>query len=184
MKRTPFFIMLLMLFLVASCSSDEPDPIGTGEEEFITTVTITLTPKAGGQDIVGVFRDNERDGVDPMIGLLTVKANTAYEGSVGLFDNVNNLDLTPVIKDEGTMHQFWYSKSGNAGNRLSVSIKDDDDRSRPLGFNFDLSVSSGGADTATLKVVLSHYENVNKDGFIMGDQTDFEATFDVEITAN
>ena len=64
--------------LIFSCSSDDPLPVN--EEEVITTMTITLRPSDGGDDVVLQTRDLDGDGPVGVAGVVVVAAVVVVGG--------------------------------------------------------------------------------------------------------
>ncbi|MEZ4696908.1 MAG: hypothetical protein R2832_10875 [Rhodothermales bacterium] len=62
-----------------------------------------------------------------------------------------------------------------------MAITDTDENSLPVGLEFTVTVSSGAAATGTLNVVLSHYDDVVKNGTTRSDESDIDIDFPVTI---
>ncbi|MEM8483973.1 MAG: type 1 periplasmic binding fold superfamily protein [Bacteroidota bacterium] len=185
MKTKLYLPLFLMLALVAvGCDSDDPDDDGPGEEELITTVTLTLSPQGGGTDVIAIWRDPNGDGSNVSIDDIDLVAGTTYTGSIELRDDLNGEDITEEIEEEDDEHQFWYSASGAGAGRLAVTINDTDGNGLPLGLDYTVAVSAGDATTASMNVVLSHYDDAPKDGVTQSDESDIDITFTVNIAAN
>ena len=88
------------------------------------------------------------------------------------------------MAEEQEDHQLWYTPGGDAVSRLTITITDMDDNGLPVGLNFTVAVSDGGAASGTLQVVLSHYDSAPKDGVTMSIESDVDITFPVIIEAN
>ncbi len=177
-------LFLLLAFVAVGCDSDSPDPEDPGEEELITTVTMTLSPQGGGSDVVAVWRDPDGDGSNVSIDDIDLVAGTTYTGSVTLRDDANGEDITAEVQEEDGEHQFWYTPGGAGSDRLAVTITDTYDNGLPVGLSFTVAVSAGDAATASMNVVLSHYDDAPKDGVTQSDESDVDITFTVNIAAN
>ena len=175
------FALVLVLFTVvfAACDSTEPEDEGPGEEELITRVVLTLT--GGGQTVTATANDPDGDGTNFQIDTITLTAGTTYTGTVELADDINGEDITEEVEEEDDEHQFFYTVGGGANGRVTVNITDQDANGLPVGLNFTVAVSAGGAATGTLRVILSHYDEGPKDGVNMSDETDVDVTFPVNI---
>lgn len=185
MKTKLYLPLFLLLALVAvGCDSDDPDDDGAGEEELITTVTMTFSPNGGGDDVVAIWRDPDGDGSNVSIDEIDLVAGTTYTGSIELRDDANGEDITEEVEEEDGEHQFWYTAGGAGSDRLAVTITDTDDNGLPVGLSFTVDVSAGDATTATMNVVLSHYDDAPKDGVTQSDESDVDITFVVNIAAN
>lgn len=176
LKRT---YVLLALLLLAGCDSTDPVDEGAGEEELITRITLTLT--GDGQTWNVTASDPDGDGANPIIETLELASGTVYTGTIGVFDDVNSLDVGAEIAEEADEHQFFFTPSGPDAQRLTVLATDSDTNGLPVGLSFRLEVSAGGAGTAALQVVLSHFDDAPKDGVTRSDETDIDITFPVVI---
>lgn len=177
-------MLLAFAIIFTGCDSDEPDPIGAGEEELITKVTLTLTPEGGGTPVIAVAEDPDGDGTDFTIDDLMLVANTTYTGTIEVRDDVNGEDITEEVQEEADEHQFWYTVAGDAASRITVTITDTDSNNLPLGLAFTVTVSDGPSAVGTLNVVLSHYDEGPKDGTTRSDESDVDITFDVQVAAS
>lgn len=176
-----FAFLLLCTLVIVGCDSDDPDDDGAGEEELITRATLTLTPSEGGTAVVASATDPDGDGADFQIETITLSANTTYNGTIVVFDDINNEDITEEVEEEADEHQFWYTVAGGAAGRVTVTINDQDSNGLPLGIEFTVAVSDGAAATGTMQVVLSHYDEGPKDGVTLSDESDIDVVFPVEI---
>lgn len=181
-KRIGLSILVLLLVVFAGCDSEEPAE-GPGEEELITRVTLTLSPVGGSSDVMVEATDPDGDGTDFQIGTLGLTANTTYTGSITVYDDVNDEDITTEIEEEADEHQFFYIPGGDASSRVTVTVTDEDSNALPVGLAFTLAVSDGDAATGTLQVILSHYDDGPKDGITQSDETDIDLVFPVTILA-
>ena len=178
-----YILPIVLVFILAGCDTDRPDETGAGEEELINEVTIILSPQGGGDDVVAIFGIPNGEAV-PRIDDIILNANTVYDGSISLKDVFNNIDITAEVAEEQEDHQLWYTPGGDAVSRLTITITDMDDNGLPVGLNFTVAVSDGGAASGTLQVVLSHYDSAPKDGVKMSIESDVDITFPVIIEAN
>lgn len=159
-RLLPALAAFLVLTL-ASCDSNEPDPIdGGGEAEVITLVRLTLTPQGGEAFTADATFDEA--GVLVEAETLNLQAGTTYDVAIDL----QNTTVTPPesitaeIRDEDPeAHRFFYVPEGDAAGRLTVSNLDNDPNGDPLGLTFDLAVSGVDAATGALRVKLRHYED-------------------------
>ena len=173
------FTAILLPLAFMACDSTEPDDHGPGEEELITRVAITLF--ANGQTQTAVASDPDGDGSDFEIDTITLTAGTTYTCTVELADEVNGEDITEEVREEAAEHQFFYSVSGGASNRVTVTVTDEDDNGLPVGLEFDLAVSGGSATTGELRVILSHFDEEPKNGTDQSDETDVDVRFPIQI---
>ncbi len=174
-----FVLPLLFIALLAGCDSTDPDPEGVGEEELITRLVVTMT--ANGQSVSYEANDPDGDGTGLQIDPMTLQSGTIYTGSIAVFDDVNGEDVGAEIAEEDDEHQFFFVPGGGAAARLSVVATDQDENGLPVGLTFQLTVADGGSGTASLQVILSHFDDAPKDGVNRSDETDIDVTFPVTI---
>lgn len=167
-----------LLFLPA-CDSTEPDATESGEQELITRVSLHLTGPGG--TISASATDPDGDGLGFQVDPLTLAAGVSYAGSIQVLDEVNDADVTDEIREEAEAHQFFFTPGGTDASRLSVTVTDRDANRLPLGLEFTLSVSQGPAATASLNVVLSHFDDGTKNGTTRSADTDIDVTFPITI---
>ncbi len=182
-KAFPFLILIFStLILFSSCEKD--DPIIANEEELITTLTYTLTA-AGQPTVVLSFKDLDGEGGNaPIIIAGTLAANTVYNGSITLLNELENPveNITEEIEEEDDEHQFFFAATGGLNAMVAY---DDTDGTNPVGLK--TKVTTGAASQGKLRVTLRHEPNKSaagvSDGNIAnaGGETDIEVEFDVTI---
>ncbi|NNF04344.1 MAG: type 1 periplasmic binding fold superfamily protein [Rhodothermales bacterium] len=172
-------LIAILGFTAAACDSAEPDDDGAGEEELITRIVLTLT--SGDDTYMFEASDPDGDGTDFQIGTLSLPADAVYSGTVEVYDDVNDENLTDEIREEDDEHQFFFETGGADASRLAVTVDDTDENGLPVGLEYTLTVSAGEPGEATLRVILSHYDDEPKDGVNRSDETDVDVTFPVSI---
>ncbi|NNK29929.1 MAG: type 1 periplasmic binding fold superfamily protein, partial [Flavobacteriaceae bacterium] len=169
--------LALVGILFVSCSNDDDTPEPVNEEELITTMTITLTPQAGGADITLQVRDLDGDGPDaPVITVSgTLTASTTYTGSIVLLNETENPaeNITLEVAEEDDEHQFFYVPTGSI---TDITYTDQDGNGNPVGLSFELTTGAAGA--ATLQATLRHEPKKPNDGTLAdaGGETDISQT--------
>lgn len=188
--RRGMLLLLLPVLLLWSCKEDNPtNPDNGNEQELITTVTLSLTENGTSNVVSATFKDLDGDGgTAPTIGMLTLNAGSTYTGKVELLDESKNPaeDITEEVKEEAEAHQFFYTPQGALAGRLTVTVTDKDSNNLPVGLEFTVAVSAGGAVTGSatnsLNVVLSHFDNTPKNGADRSDESDIDINIPVTIT--
>jgi len=180
MKKQILLLPILMLVFMFTSCTDDSDPVN--EEEVITTMTVTLTPDNGGNDVVLQSRDLDGDGPeDPMItvsGDLT--AGTTYSGSIVLLNETEDPaeNITEEIEEEDEEHQFFFI--AGSGLDVTTSYNDQDENNNPVGLSFTLN--AGLASNGDFTVTLRHDPNKPNNGIIdAGGETDIETTFPIIV---
>lgn len=182
-------IFTLPLLMFWGCEDNPANPGNGNEQELITTVTLTLTENGTSNTVTATFRDLDGDGgAAPTIGTLTLKAGSTYTGSIKLLDESKNPpeDITAEVEEEADAHQFFYTPQGELAGRLTVTITDKDGKNLPLGLAFTAAVSAGpavaGSAANSLNIVLSHFDEVVKNGVDPSDESDVDINIPVTIT--
>lgn len=179
-----FLAFFSTAFIFTACGDD--DVVVDGGEELITTVILTLEPTNGGTIQTVTFTDLDGDGGnDPVIGTLTLDANTVYNTTVTLFNDSESPaeDITAEIMEEDEEHQLFYAIS--SGLNLAITYEDEDSDGNPIGLMTTFATTN--AATGALTVTLRHEPDKNADGVAEGDttnaggETDIEVIFPVEI---
>ena len=179
-RRLVGLFALTAFVFVAGCDSEEPPP-DSGESELITRVTMTLVPVGTGTTAIASATDEDGDGLNLVIDTLTVNAGKTYTGGIRFEDTTANVDITDEIEDEANDHQIFYTTGGEDGDRFSLSVTDRDGNGLPIGLDYTVNVTGFDEGTATLNVVLSHYDGEDKDGTTRSMETDIEVTFPIRI---
>ncbi|MGX1930346.1 type 1 periplasmic binding fold superfamily protein [Flagellimonas sp. 2504JD4-2] len=183
MKTIKFLSLALVAgHLFVACSSDDNDPEEVNEEETITTMTVTLVPSGGGDNVTLQTRDLDGDG--PNAPVVTVSGplagNTAYTGTIVLLNETETPaeNITEEVAAEDEEHQFFFNISGSIG---SVTYGDQDGNGNPVGILFTLNTDTAGA--ATLTITLRHEPKKPNDGTLAdaGGETDITETFNLTI---
>ncbi|MEL7220142.1 MAG: type 1 periplasmic binding fold superfamily protein [Bacteroidota bacterium] len=171
-------------FLFTACGDD--DVVVDDGEELITTLTMVLQPNTGGTAQTVSFTDLDGDGGDdPVIGSLTLEANTTYTTAVTFLNESETPaeNVTEEIMEEDDEHQVFYAIS--SGLNLTVKYEDQDGEGNPLGLL--TTITTGDAGSGALTVTLLHEPDKNADGVAEGSptnaggETDIEVVFPVEI---
>jgi hypothetical protein len=175
-----FFSLSVLLLVFTACEKD--DPVIPNEEEVITTLIYTLTPVSGGDPVVFSFQDLDGDGGnEPVISEGILKVNEFYNGQLELFSEVdgNMEDIGEEVSEEAEEHQFFFSTDVSG---LSIAYKDLDADNNPIGLATELS--TGGASSGTMTVILRHEPNKSGQGVAEGDITNAGGETDIEVTFN
>jgi hypothetical protein len=154
--------LLVPVALVGCIDVETPDE-GENEEEVITRVVLTFTPRGGGDDVVAAFADPENDG-NPTIDPITLDNGTTYTLALTfenqLADPVE--DITAEIAEEADEHQVLIYGSAvegpatgdNADAIVTHAYADEDEGGLPIGLeNTIVATSTGNGD---FKVMLRH----------------------------
>ncbi len=171
------FLPVALLFLLSSCSKD--DPIIPNEEEVITTLIYSLTPDSGGAVVELKFVDLDGEGGDaPVITTADLNSNTSYTGSVRLLNEQLSPaeNITAEIQEEDEDHQFFY-QSTVAG--MIISYDDVDGNNQPVGISTMLQ--TGDAGSGMLTITLRHEPNKSASGVVISDPSNAGGETDIEI---
>ncbi|SEE46158.1 type 1 periplasmic binding fold superfamily protein [Tenacibaculum sp. MAR_2010_89] len=173
-------VLFISAFTITSCSDDEvPTPVN--EEEVITTMTIVLTPSAGGNAVTIQSKDLDGDGPNaPVITGGTLAANTTYNADITLLNETESPaeDITKEVAEEADEHQFFYSTSGGVNSTFTYAGTNDAN-GNPVGIKF--TVATGAAGTGNYTVILRHEPNKTATGVKGGDITNAGGETDIEV---
>lgn len=180
--------IIFALLLLTGCSEDDPaDPgdDGPGEQEVITTVTLTLTPQAGGTAVTAQWQDLDGDGGNaPTIGTLTLNAGVSYNGTITLLNEQENPaeSITDEVSEEADEHQLFYTPLNGIANSVTIAVADQDGNGLPIGLVFTVDVDAAASgQTGSLDIKLYHYDEVTKTGTNVSDEIDVDIQIPVAV---
>jgi hypothetical protein len=176
------WILLFATLAVANACRPITEPTATAEEVLPNEVTLTLMSPQG--NATAVWRGaTDVNGTATRIDTLVLAAGRTYTGKITAVNNAKTptVDLTAEYKKEADEHQFFYTVTGDAQNRVSITITDKDGNNLPLGLEFTVTTTSGGTARGTLNVVLGHYDDVKKMGTNRSPESDIDINFPVVI---
>ncbi|WP_157530819.1 hypothetical protein [Hymenobacter norwichensis] len=165
--------------LFSACNNDDDDPTPDDDNEQITTLTYTLTPAGGGTPVSATYRDLDGDGgAAPVIGSLTLAANTTYTGVLTLLDEtkIPVVNTSVEILEEADEHLFWFEST--PANLVTVTRTDRDKNNLQIGLQTSLVTTA--AATGELKITLRHQPGTKNGTFAPGD-TDVEVKFNTTV---
>lgn len=187
--RNSLFLMTASLCFTA-CKDDDnstpekPKP-SANPVEIITTVKLELKDPAG-KVTTATWKDADGDGPGaPVISGLTLSTGQHYDGVVYLLDESKTPTDTisnEIEENEKEAHQFFYTIGGGAASRVTVEKEDKDANNLPVGLKVHVDVSPGMGATGTFKLVLKHYDGINKSADTTVGETDVEAEFPLTLT--
>lgn len=180
--KAALLLIIAVVFSITNACRPITDPTNTAEEVLPNVVTLTLTSPQG--NVTAVWRSTiDVKGTASRIDTLVLAAGRTYTGTITAVNDAKNpvVDLTKEYKEKANEHQFFYTVSGDVQNRLTFTVTDKDGNNLPLGLEFTVSTTSGGAARGTLNVVLGHYDDVKKMGTNRSPESDIDINFPVVI---
>ena len=180
--KTALLLIVAVVFGMTNACRPINEPTNTAEEVLPNEVTLTLTSPQG--NATAVWRSaTDVKGTATRIDTLVLAAGRTYTGRITAVNNAKTptVDLTAEYKKEANEHQFFYTVTGDAQNRVTFTITDKDGNNLPLGLEFTVATTSGGAARGTLNVVLGHYDDVKKMGTNRSPESDMDINFPVVI---
>ena len=177
-------LLSLPILVLTGCLDDDADPVN--DEEVITNVTWTLTPRnAANATVVAEFDDPDGDGGNAPTVTVSgpLVAGETYVGSLDLSNPDEN--IAEEVRDEDEEHQVFYEVSSPS---LSVTYdgSDIDDNGRPLGLLTNVVASVAG--TSSVTITLKHEPNKEATGLTIstpdaaGGETDVEVVFSLAVS--
>ncbi|MFY7998433.1 MAG: hypothetical protein ACOVSW_07520 [Candidatus Kapaibacteriota bacterium] len=180
--KAALVLIAAVFFGMTSACRPVSEPTNTAEEVLPNVVTLTLTSPQG--NATAVWRGTtDVKGTASRIDTLILAAGRTYIGAITAVNDAKNpvVDLTKEYKEKANEHQFFYTVSGDAQSRVSITVTDKDGNNLPLGLAFTVVTTSGGTARGTLNVVLGHYDDVKKMGTNRSPESDMDITFPVVI---
>jgi len=168
------------LFVLALCSCDKDDPEIPDEPELITTLNYSLVPSSGGATVVLSFKDIDGDGgMAAEISGGTLSVNETYTCTLELLNEAESPaeDITAEISEEDEDHQFFFSSTISD---LLFEYSDQDSDGNPIGLSSTLTTA--GAATGSITIILKHEPKKNESGVSDGDITNAGGETDIQVT--
>lgn len=171
---TRLLAVLALALTFAACEKDD-DEGPDNESELITTVTLTFVNTSTNVATVATFTDPDGPGgVAPVVQPITLQANATYVLTVAFLDASNPADVENITEEviaEAEEHLVCFTTTGAIPAPVAT---DKDANGKPLGVVN--SLSTGGAATGTLTVILKHQPDKNAASPCATGETDVETT--------
>ncbi len=180
--KAALVLIIAVIFGATNACRPINAPTNTAEEVLPNEVTLTLTSPQG--NATALWRSaTDVKGMATRIDTLVLAAGRTYTGRITAVNNAKtpSVDLTAEYKKEADKHQFFYTVTGDAQNRVTFAITDKDGNNLPVGLEFTVAATSGSAARGTLNVVLGHYDDVKKMGTNRSPESDIDINFPVVI---
>ena len=142
-----------------------------------------LTEEGTSSESVFEWKDADGDGPGvPQVGDVTLKPGKTYEGHLLLLDESKSpVDtISNEVEEEHNAHQFFYYPVGTSTAPLTVTKLDVDDHNLPVGLKIRVQTSATATD-GSLRIVLKHYDGVDKSNDPAIGETDVDVTYPVVI---
>jgi hypothetical protein len=180
--KTALLLIVAVVFGMTNACRPINEPTNTAEEVLPNEVTLTLTSPQGNTTAVWKSATDVK-GTATRIDTLILAAGRTYTGRITAVNNAKTptVDLTAEYKKKANEHQFFYTVTGDAQNRVTFTITDRDGNNLPVGLEFTVVTTSGGEARGTLNVVLGHYDDVKKMGTNRSPESDIDINFPVVI---
>ena len=153
----PAAAAVICSMMITGCLKDVTDPVDDSGHEPITTLTLSFYQEG---DLVGetVFDDPDGPGGDDPVRFDTIflQASQTYDVRISLTDKTKNppVDMTPVIRQAGHQHLFFFVPEGVSD--LRITITDTDRLGYPLGLVTSWQTGQQVPQSGTLRVNLRH----------------------------
>lgn len=165
-------------FFACEGSTTAPNNQHSEPRKFVLTLTdlsdATKTTTYSWSDADG------SGGNAPTVDTMKLTSGKSYSAKAKVYDSNNN-DITSTIESEADQHQFFYQPKDGAATRMTVAVTDKDKNSLPVGLAVTIGVLPGSMVSGALNVVLSHYDEVKKDGSTKSPESDIDIDFPVLI---
>lgn len=190
--RTTMTTVAFGTLLLAACSDNPAAPIpGGGDPENISSVSVVLTPAAGGTTLRSTREDPDGTQLPgapgPASAVLALRQGVTYTGAIEILNDLdpsNIVDVIEEVEEESAFHRLFYTVSC-AGVTVPVASLNRDSQSppQPLGTTFQVVVAADAPTTTacTLTVELRHFETDKGDGAGTNFETDLDLAFPISI---
>ena len=179
-----FFMSMLSLALVTSCSDDDaPAPIV--DQELITNVNVIFTPSDSANEVVTLSAISADGIVAPNLNVTgDFVSGETYNATITITDEINEENILEEIVEEKDEHFFEYSINSIDFTSMTRSA-DDEVRSDgvKLGLNTTWVAGAAGSGTITVRLIHEPTSVSDADGFgsASGGENDFNNTWNVTI---
>ncbi len=156
-----FLILLCGLIIcglmITGCLKDVTDPVDDSGHEPITTLSLLFYQE---DELVGeaVFDDPDGPGGNDPVRFDTIflQASQTYDVRISLADKTKDppVDMTPVIRQAGHQHLFFFVPEGISD--LQITITDYDRLGYPLGLETTWQAGHQAPQAGKLRVMLRH----------------------------
>jgi hypothetical protein len=191
-------LALGLVLTTSACDSNEPDPDGPGEQEFITSVQIALTNTTDASDAVTITAsDPDGDGAGIVFSptSVTLRAGATYDAAIELRDDINDEEVTEEIGEEAEAHLFRYTLSPAGSGTVTITDRESDyvpagqDENGagdlPVGLTFRVVVAGSAAGAGTFNATLFHFDEgaVKNSATATSDERDIDIDFPVTFVS-
>lgn len=179
-----FKIFWILVLIVAACTKPKEEATSGNDNEVYTTFEAVFIDSLGTEPSkTFVFRDLDGVGGNLPTKFDTIKltANRVYYLNIKVLnESVNPVDtISNEIRNEGNVHQFFYSVSGSY---VSTEYLDSDTNSPSLPIGLYSKWTMGNSAVSLLaRFVLKHYQNGSKNGIANNGTTDIDISFPMLI---
>jgi hypothetical protein len=184
-KTLSIMLLAFVLFSVTSCKKHDHDH---DHEDEITTLEITFTEipiaKPGGLKsevslLQTVMKYSVIDGdVEVDITGNSIVQNIAYNYSIRILNEEEDIDLTEEIEEEADDHLFCIT--GVSG-IITLSEQNNDSKGKTFGSQGVITFTTSGENTT--RITLKHEPNKNAGNPCSTGDTDIEATFNFNVNS-
>jgi len=166
---------IILLLLIYAC--EKPRPIN--QEEIINRIELHLTDSKGKSYEVRYFDEDGEGTKEPVADTLFIPSEEHFTCYIALFNTLvtPTANITSEIAEESAEHQFFYLTGPGSG--LEFSYDDEDMMNHPIGLRFKLS--SGGAESEKLNIILRHMPDKTAQYVMSGDITNAGGETDIDI---
>ena len=170
MNKLILCIAALFILFTTACEKNNPTPENPSPlpnpTEIITTAILELEPvDSSFENVAAIWKDEDGDGpLQPVIDTIYLQDGVEYNGTIILLDESKTPTdtISLEVEEEADVHQFFYSILGSLQPKITITKKDLDANQLPLGLKTTLAVAGNTNGTDQLKVILKHYDGINK----------------------
>lgn len=178
-----------LVFTASACSSNEPDPMGGGDQEFVTQVVIRLQNAANASDvrtITATDADGDGGGLVFSPAAVRLTPGVTYTGTIDINDQINTRSVTDEIKEEAEDHLFRYAFAPASAGTVTITDLESQYTTNtgtdlPVGLTFRVAVASGATGASAFNATLFHFEDATakNSATATSDERDIDINFPV-----
>ena len=180
-----FFISMLALAFVTSCSDDDDGPDPIIDQELITNVNVIFTPSNSANEVVTLSAVSADGIVAPNLNVTgDFVSGETYNATITITDEVNGENILEEIVEEKDEHFFVYSINSVDFTSMTRSANDEvRSDGESLGLNTTWVAGAAGSGSITVQLIHEPTSVSDDNGFgsASGGEFDVNNTWNVTI---
>jgi Trk K+ transport system NAD-binding subunit len=196
LMNAPFYQLLILSGFLLTSFTVAHETSNLELVDGITDVTLTFTPKSGGNAIIASAKDPDGTGPQTLqvVNAIELKESTEYTLSILVENKTSGANLSQEIQQNSADYQLFFgweesiiaspNGDGNLDNSSDVvKYVDFDNNNRPLGLTTSWTTACGeGNLSGDFRIILKHQPGIKSDTTGIGTgMTDFDLTWNFNV---